>query len=100
AIKNYSHFSQNPNFAIFIFELLSKTFIENNANIHTFEVTELFPINDLLIEKFSSQIINSQQNLKKILFSVSFFSPLLLLLLKNSNCSNTLKTIIFRTIDN
>ncbi|GBC04709.1 hypothetical protein RclHR1_05820001 [Rhizophagus clarus] len=47
------------------------------------------------------QIINSQQNLKKIVFS-SCHNPLNQLLfesLKNFNCSNTLKTIIFYKIN-
>ncbi|RIA91679.1 hypothetical protein C1645_821688 [Glomus cerebriforme] len=50
--------------------------------------------------KFSSLIYNSQQNLKKILFQSSDF-PLnpSLLSLKNSNCSNTLKTLIFYNIN-
>ncbi|PKC50170.1 hypothetical protein RhiirA1_487162, partial [Rhizophagus irregularis] len=44
-----------------------------------------------------SQIIKSQKNLRKILFR----SPLnqSLLSLKNSNCSNTLNTIIFYDIE-
>ncbi|RIA91676.1 hypothetical protein C1645_821686 [Glomus cerebriforme] len=52
------------------------------------------------IRKFSSLIYNSQQNLKKISFQSNDF-PLFhsLLLLKNSNCSNTLKTLIFHDIN-
>ncbi|GBB87661.1 hypothetical protein RclHR1_14130002 [Rhizophagus clarus] len=50
-----------------------------------------------VIEKHLSQIIDSQQNLKKILFSFNNSVPLhhSLLSLKNSNCANTLRTIIF-----
>ncbi|RGB29616.1 hypothetical protein C1646_795111 [Rhizophagus diaphanus] len=51
-----------------------------------------------IIEKNLSQMIKLQKNLKKISFSHN--SPLpLLLLLKNPNCSNTLNTIIFYSID-
>jgi hypothetical protein len=49
------------------------------------------------IEKYMSKIIVSQQNLKKISFEYNTL-PLhnsILLTLKNSNCSNTLNTIIF-----
>ncbi|GES75201.1 hypothetical protein GLOIN_2v1867006 [Rhizophagus clarus] len=55
---------------------------------------------DLFIENFLSRIINLQQNLKKILFSYKT-PPLhhLLSSLKNSNCSNTLKTIIFHNVN-
>uniref|UniRef100_U9SZW3 F-box domain-containing protein n=1 Tax=Rhizophagus irregularis (strain DAOM 181602 / DAOM 197198 / MUCL 43194) TaxID=747089 RepID=U9SZW3_RHIID len=51
-----------------------------------------------IIKKNLSQMIKLQKNLKKISFSHN--CPLsLLLLLKNSNCSNTLNTIIFYSID-
>ncbi|CAB4403168.1 unnamed protein product [Rhizophagus irregularis] len=51
-----------------------------------------------IIEKNLSQMIKLQKNLKKISFSHN--CPLsLLLLLKNPNCSNTLNTIIFYSID-
>jgi hypothetical protein len=47
-----------------------------------------------------SQIINSQQNLKKIVFSSSKNSlNYLFTSLKSSNCSNTLKIITFRKIN-
>ncbi|CAB5192133.1 hypothetical protein RhiirA1_463665 [Rhizophagus irregularis] len=53
-----------------------------------------------LNENFSSCIINSQQSLKTILFKYNSF-PLYhsLLSLKNFNCSNTLKKIIFYGTD-
>ncbi|GET67201.1 hypothetical protein GLOIN_2v1774310 [Rhizophagus irregularis DAOM 181602=DAOM 197198] len=57
-------------------------------------------INDyLLIEKYISQMIISQNGLKKILFGyyANIYNPFLSL--KNSNCSNTLNTIIFYYID-
>ncbi|EXX60474.1 uncharacterized protein OCT59_000513 [Rhizophagus irregularis] len=58
-----------------------------------------YPINDnALIKKHLSQIINLQQNLKKILFSSNNFS-IYNSLLKNSNCSNTLNTIIFYSVN-
>jgi hypothetical protein len=55
--------------------------------------------NPSLIEKCLSQIITSQHNLKKISFefNTTLYGPLLSL--KNSNCSNTLNTIIFYFID-
>ncbi|PKY23264.1 hypothetical protein RhiirB3_437418 [Rhizophagus irregularis] len=52
------------------------------------------------IEKSLSQIINSQENLRKILLGFSRFSLYhTLLSLKSSNCSNTLNTIIFYYVD-
>ncbi|GBB99708.1 hypothetical protein RclHR1_03600004 [Rhizophagus clarus] len=55
---------------------------------------------DILSKNVSSNIINSQKNLKKIFFKFNdFLSNYSLLSLKNSNCSNTLKTIIFHEID-
>ncbi|RIA84577.1 hypothetical protein C1645_879840 [Glomus cerebriforme] len=148
-----------------IFKLLFKIFIENEANLHTFEaeifsefdcdyfndafelilqnpnfinnikilnldfdttfanMTRNYPFlrflyyncnsisslyfqfpayhaDNILTEIYLSQIINSQQNLKKILFGCSNF-PLRhsLLSLKNSKCSNTLNTIIFFDVD-
>ncbi|CAB4432006.1 unnamed protein product [Rhizophagus irregularis] len=62
-----------------------------------------FPIyninNRSLIEKYLSQIIISQNNLKKISFESNtiLYNPFLSL--KNSNCSNTLNTIVFYYID-
>ncbi|PKK62609.1 hypothetical protein RhiirC2_855549 [Rhizophagus irregularis] len=52
-----------------------------------------------LIEKCLTQIIISQHNLKKISFGsfVKLYNPFLSL--KNSNCSNTLNTIIFYLIN-
>jgi hypothetical protein len=48
-------------------------------------------------EKYLSQLIDSQQNLKKITISFNGNLPLYhsLLSFKNSNCTNTLRTIIF-----
>ncbi|PKC58431.1 hypothetical protein RhiirA1_470979 [Rhizophagus irregularis] len=52
-------------------------------------------------EKSLSQLIKSQKNLQKILFSYNheytLYHPLLSL--QNSNCSNTLNTIIFYLVD-
>jgi hypothetical protein len=52
---------------------------------------------DRTTEKYLSQIIDSQQNLKKIMLSFNEELPLYhsLLSLKNSNCINTLRTVIF-----
>ncbi|RIA81875.1 hypothetical protein C1645_809861 [Glomus cerebriforme] len=100
---------QNPNFICEIKNLklqgityLSKidsllSFLSSNCNsISTFN----FQFIDKLNENFSSRIINSQQNIKTILFQHNNF-PLYnsLLSLKNSNCSFTLKTIIFYETD-
>ncbi|CAB5126232.1 unnamed protein product [Rhizophagus irregularis] len=49
------------------------------------------------IEENLSQMIKFQENLKKILFHHSIPPLYLLLSLKNSNCSNTLNTIIFHS---
>ncbi|POG71912.1 hypothetical protein GLOIN_2v1601300, partial [Rhizophagus irregularis DAOM 181602=DAOM 197198] len=53
----------------------------------------------LIIEKWLIQIIISQHNLRKIAFEydIDLYNPFLSL--KNSNCSNTLNTIIFHSID-
>ncbi|RGB39183.1 hypothetical protein C1646_754850 [Rhizophagus diaphanus] len=54
-----------------------------------------------LVEDCLSQMIFSQHNLKKISFgffhNLNLYNPFLLL--KNSNCSNTLNTIVFYFID-
>ncbi|GBC02663.1 hypothetical protein RclHR1_04740006 [Rhizophagus clarus] len=53
-----------------------------------------------IIEKHLSQIIKSQENIKKISFGFNISSlNHSLLSLKNSNCLNTLNTIIFYRID-
>src|SRR5581483_5948433 len=53
---------------------------------------------DITSEKYLSQIIYSQKNLLKILFeNINLHHSLTTL--KHSNCSNTLKTIIFWNID-
>ncbi|RGB30453.1 hypothetical protein C1646_817919 [Rhizophagus diaphanus] len=52
-------------------------------------------------ERHLSRMIDSQKNLKKVYFSYNSNFPLYhsLLSLKNSNCTNTLRTIIFYFID-
>ncbi|GBC22156.2 hypothetical protein GLOIN_2v1881283 [Rhizophagus irregularis DAOM 181602=DAOM 197198] len=54
-----------------------------------------------IIEKYLSQIIKSQENLKKISFGYGYGCSLYhpLLSLNNLNCSNTLNTIIFYYIN-
>ncbi|EXX68023.1 hypothetical protein RirG_108730 [Rhizophagus irregularis DAOM 197198w] len=60
----------------------------------------IYDINNCsLIEKHSSQMIVSQHNIKKISFESNPILYNLLLSLKNSNCSNTLNTIIFHYTD-
>ncbi|RGB37312.1 hypothetical protein C1646_813439 [Rhizophagus diaphanus] len=109
---------------------LIKLFMENEAKLHTFEITYYNKYCDNILEsilqnpnfinkignlKISilcshtstndriSQIINSHQNLKRMALgyvgcdTLSFYQSLLLS--KESNCSNTLNTIIFYYID-
>ncbi|RIA90144.1 hypothetical protein C1645_805897 [Glomus cerebriforme] len=52
--------------------------------------------NNILVEKSLSQLINSQQNFRKFFLGTQF--PFLNGLM-NSNCSNTLNTIIFSYVD-
>ncbi|GBB87665.1 hypothetical protein RclHR1_14130006 [Rhizophagus clarus] len=107
---------KNPNFIRNI-KNLKLRFSETITNITPFlkflysnckSITSLyfrFPRNNndndnLLIEKYLSRIINSQQNLKKIVFKRNnLFKGLSLLSFKSSNFSNTLKTIVFNKID-
>ncbi|GBC05438.1 hypothetical protein RclHR1_06220011 [Rhizophagus clarus] len=59
-----------------------------------------FNNNNLLTENYFLKIINSQENLKKISFERNYlFKGKFLLSLKDSNCLNTLNTIIFYRID-
>ncbi|RIA91671.1 hypothetical protein C1645_875279 [Glomus cerebriforme] len=57
-------------------------------------------VDNTLNDKYLSQLISSRQNIKKILFGTNINFPFYhsLLSLKNSNCSNTLTTIIFHNI--
>jgi hypothetical protein len=106
---------QNPNF-INNLKILDLYFFATIINVNPFlkflylncnTISSLyfqFPIfndDNISIEKCLSKIIYSQQNLKKILFgdssNLSLYNSLLSL--KNSNCSNTLNTIIFFGID-
>ncbi|PKK61686.1 hypothetical protein RhiirC2_791432 [Rhizophagus irregularis] len=85
--------------------LQNTNFIHNIRNINLF-INNLFDSSYSdnnkykLIENRISQIINLQQNLKKILIGSNSF-PLYqsLLLSKESNCSNTLNTITFYKIN-
>ncbi|GES79271.1 hypothetical protein GLOIN_2v1784886 [Rhizophagus clarus] len=104
---------QNPNF-IYSIKNLTLDFEEVTDNI--IKLLEFFCSNcnsisslyflfpsysdNHLTEKCLSQIIDSQESLKKILLGFNVL-PLhrLLLSLKNSNCSNTLNTIIFYYFD-
>ncbi|CAB5199562.1 hypothetical protein RhiirA1_467629 [Rhizophagus irregularis] len=109
---------QNPNFAynirnlelriinsIFLCQNIIKLlkFLYSNCNsilsMVLYFPSSLYDIDRSLIEKYLTQIIISQHNLKKISFehSTTLYDPFLLL--KNSNCSNTLNTIIFYHID-
>ncbi|EXX50656.1 uncharacterized protein OCT59_012696 [Rhizophagus irregularis] len=129
SIVGNRYFSRD-NFRKSISMALFKIFIDNEINLHTFEieinasfgtycdnVLELILQNPNFIHNIKnlnlsiislntqiknriSQIINSHQNLKKIMFRRDFsslYQPLLLS--KCFNCSNTLNTIIFYYID-
>ncbi|GBB95367.1 hypothetical protein RclHR1_02520002 [Rhizophagus clarus] len=75
-----------------------------NLKLHVGDTPFYYPFRNVnennLIKKSLSQIINSQKNLKKILFSSNSL-PLYQSLLssKDFNCSNTLNTIIFYCIN-
>ncbi|GBB95366.1 hypothetical protein RclHR1_02520001 [Rhizophagus clarus] len=79
--------------------LQNPNFIHNikNLKLYVGDTPFYYPFRDnnenTLTKKSLSQIINSQKNLKKILFSYNSL-PLYQSIL-NSNCSNTLNTIIF-----
>jgi hypothetical protein len=85
---------QNPNFICNV----------KNLKLHVGDTPFYYPFRDKnennLIKKSLSQIIDSQKNLKKILFSSNSL-PLYqsLLSLKDYNCSNTLNTIVFYCIN-
>ncbi|RIA79253.1 hypothetical protein C1645_841150 [Glomus cerebriforme] len=71
-------------------------------NCHSISSLYLRFSDDTLIQKYLSQMINSQKDLKKITFEGTINNFTLsnpLLSLKNSNCSNTLKTIIFNRVE-
>ncbi|EXX57887.1 uncharacterized protein OCT59_020332 [Rhizophagus irregularis] len=105
---------KNPNFIcdiknlkldfIITAETITKLLLFLNSNCNSISsLYFLFPSyynNYPINEKSLSQIIDSQENLKKILLGYNNF-PLYhsLLSLKNSNCSNTLNTIVFYYID-
>jgi hypothetical protein len=120
--KDYKHFNditefviQNPNFICnirnFTFDFyptkqdtLSKLmiFLYSNCNsILSLHFNFLTICGDQTLEKHLSQLIDSQQNLKKI--TLSFNRTILLyhslLSFKNSNCTNTLRTVIFYHIN-
>ncbi|RIA86323.1 hypothetical protein C1645_829425 [Glomus cerebriforme] len=87
----------------------------NSISFLYFQFQKFNNDNDFLVKKYLTRIINSQHNLKKISFEHHDFplnEDLLLLnnsllrvlenslsLLTNSNCSNTLRTIIFNKIN-
>ncbi|POG64731.1 uncharacterized protein OCT59_003738 [Rhizophagus irregularis] len=110
-IKNFNNtfeiILKNPNF-IYNIKILKfhlniiisnltcfKCFYINCDLISSFYIFNPLNQNISSYDKNFSQIINSQHNLKKILFQDEYF----LNNLKNSNCSNTLKVIILYEID-
>ncbi|PKY52145.1 hypothetical protein RhiirA4_469598 [Rhizophagus irregularis] len=83
---------QNSNFINNVKNLIIQVFPRNADNLTKTE-------KDTIIEH-TSHMINSQKNLKKINFrSIESFLYDSLLSLKNSNCSNTLKTIMFYNVN-
>ncbi|CAB5182236.1 unnamed protein product [Rhizophagus irregularis] len=104
---------QNPNFINNIKSLTFYFDIMVNNNIIKFirfldSTNYCNPISSLYlkfhnstIKKISLQIIKSQKNIKKISFDCNgrFLDNLVLLSLKNTNCSNTLNSIIFYFVD-
>ncbi|CAB4426533.1 unnamed protein product [Rhizophagus irregularis] len=86
--------------------LQNSNFIHNikNLKLHVGDTPFYYPFRDKnennMIKKSLCQIINSQKNLKKILFSSNSL-PLYqsILSLDNYNCSNTLNTIVFYCIN-
>jgi hypothetical protein len=83
--------------------ILSKfmTFLYSNCN-SVLSLYFKFPSScDRITEKHLSQLIDSQQNLKKITLSFNGDLPLYhsLLSFMNSNCTNTLRTVIFHYIN-
>ncbi|GBC04835.1 hypothetical protein RclHR1_00590021 [Rhizophagus clarus] len=71
----------------------------NSISIINFSITLCNINNSSLIGECLYQIIGSQRNLKIISFGSNAILSTPFLLLKNSNCSNTLNTIIFQNID-
>ncbi|PKY31167.1 hypothetical protein RhiirB3_448645 [Rhizophagus irregularis] len=101
-IKNLTFNIYNISFHDIINIIPFLKFLYSNCNSISSIILN-FPIyninNRSLIEKYLSQIIISQNNLKKISFESNtiLYNPFLSL--KNSNCSNTLNTIVFYYID-
>ncbi|GBC33844.2 hypothetical protein GLOIN_2v1871562 [Rhizophagus irregularis DAOM 181602=DAOM 197198] len=86
-------------FSIIFDELILKNtnFIHNIRNLNLYYVYN-YKENSVIKNRIS-QMINLQQNLKKILISDRFSLYRSLLLSKDYNCSNTLNTIIFYCVD-
>jgi hypothetical protein len=119
--KDYEYFNdttefvtQNPNFICNIRNLSLDFYLINENILLKFMIFLYSNCNSILslyftfpsfcnraTEKHLSQLIDSQQNLKKITLSFNGDLPLYhsLLSFKNSNCTNTLSTIIFYYID-
>ncbi|CAB5181185.1 unnamed protein product [Rhizophagus irregularis] len=124
--NNYSYFNdtmefalQNPNFICNVRNLMINTsasciklpkktfpflkFLHSNCNSISSFSYKIFEFdvdnNRTLIGKCLSQMIFTQQNLKKISFECNNFFYNSFSLLKNSNISNTLKIITFYSID-
>ncbi|RIA87825.1 hypothetical protein C1645_827250 [Glomus cerebriforme] len=88
-LKLIGNLSRNYHFLKFLYNC-------NSISSLHFHFSYIHSNNYMLIENNLSKLIKSQHNLKTILLNENIL-PLndLLLSLKNSNCSNTLRTIIF-----
>ncbi|PKY25071.1 hypothetical protein RhiirB3_439863 [Rhizophagus irregularis] len=76
-----------------------KLILKNTEFIHNIRNINLFNVSNTLDYYYISQIINLQQNLKKISISDNLFLYHSLLLSKKSDCSNTLTIIIFYKVN-
>ncbi|PKK64506.1 hypothetical protein RhiirC2_787380 [Rhizophagus irregularis] len=103
---------QNPNFInnikslTFYFDMVNNNIIKFirflDSTNYCNPISSLYlKFHNSTIKKISLQIIKSQKNIKKISFDCNgrFLDNLVLLSLKNTNCSNTLNSIIFYFVD-
>ncbi|RGB29628.1 hypothetical protein C1646_766391 [Rhizophagus diaphanus] len=94
-IYNIKNLKFHLNNAILNIDLLNYLYSHCNS-ISTLHCQKNIHHKNFLTEKYLTQIINPQQNLKRILFEERAY-PLTILM--NSNCANTLKSIVFYKIN-
>jgi hypothetical protein len=103
--NNYSYtYNSCKELKKLVYRSLFKVFIENEGNLYSFKVlissnSDYASFDDNMIELTLQNLINSQHNLEIISFEYKTTLYNTFLSLKNSNCSNTLNTIIFYFID-